>query len=107
MPEKPSLDPVELDPDKFEVRLDNERVRVLEVRMLPGAKHAMHWHPAHLIYALTSYTFKDTYPDGTTKVGQRRAGGIVWSNELTHAAENFGNSPIHALIIELNEQSSA
>ncbi len=43
MPEKPSLDPVELDPDKFEVRLDNERVRVLEVRMVPGVKHAMHW----------------------------------------------------------------
>ena len=45
MVEKGALDPVALDPDKFEVRFENERVRVLEVRMVPGTKHAMHWHP--------------------------------------------------------------
>jgi len=30
MQENSSLDPVALDPDKFEVRLENDRVRVLE-----------------------------------------------------------------------------
>lgn len=101
MVEKGALDPVALDPDKFEVRFENKRVRVLEVRMAPGTKHAMHWHPQHLISALSSYTVKDTLPDGTTMVGQRRAGEVIWGDELTHAAENIGDSLLHTLVIEL------
>ena len=38
-----SLDPVVLDPDKFDVRLENGRVRVLEARIAPGQGHGMHW----------------------------------------------------------------
>ena len=101
MSEKLSLDAVALDPDKFTVRLENENVRVLEVRLEPGQSHAMHWHPKHIIYTLTSYRVRDTYPDNTTKKMERPAGEILWGDELTHAAEKIGDTPIHALIIEL------
>ena len=50
--EDSSLDPVALDPDKFDIRVENKRVRVLEARIAPGQGHGMHWHPEHLIYTL-------------------------------------------------------
>jgi len=103
MPEQKSFDPVVLDPDKFEVRLDNARVRVLETRMPPGSRHAMHCHPQHLIYALTSYTVKDSFLDGPTRISSREAGEVIWGEAVTHAAENVCESWVHALIIELKE----
>ena len=105
MSEHSSLDAVALDPDKFTIRLENERVRVLEVRVELGQNHAMHWHPRHLIYTLTSYRVRDTYPDGSTKVMERSAGEVLWGDELTHAAENIGDTTVHALIIELKHAS--
>lgn len=103
MSEQKSFDPVELDSDKFEVRLENPHVRVLEVLMPPGTRHAMHGHPQHLVYVLTSYTIKDFFEDGTTKVSRREAGEIFWEDPIIHAAENVGESPVHALIIELKK----
>ena len=67
MPKDSRIDPVSLDPDKFEVLLENERVRVLEARIAPGKGHGMHWHPDHLIYTLSSYQVQDTFTDGNTK----------------------------------------
>ena len=99
-----SLDPVALDPDKFEVRLENGRVRVLEARIAPGRGHGMHWHPAHLIYTLSPYKVQDTFPDGSKKTFKRDAGELLWGDELTHATENIGETAVHALIIELKIQ---
>lgn len=96
-----SLDPVALDPDKFDIRYENARVRVLEASIAPGQGHGMHWHPAHLIYTLSPYTVQDTFPDGRTKTIKRDAGELVWGTELTHATENVGETAVHALIFEL------
>jgi hypothetical protein len=73
---------------------------VLEARVAPGQVHGMHSHPKHLIYTLSSYKVLDTFTDGSTKNMERDAGEILWGNELTHATENVGETPIHALIIE-------
>src|ERR1700757_3814014 len=39
-------DVVKVAPEQFKVVLENEHVRVLEFRMKPGDKEAMHTHPA-------------------------------------------------------------
>lgn len=39
------VDPVQLSPQYYKVRLDNARVRVLEFRSRPGDKEAMHSPP--------------------------------------------------------------
>ncbi len=101
MPKDSRLDPVSLDPDKFEVLLENERVRVLEARIAPGEGHGLHWHPDHLIYTLSSYLVQDTFTDGSTKTMERAAGELLWGDELTHAMENVGDTAVVALIIEL------
>ena len=104
MTKNASLDPVILDPDKFEIRLENAHVRVLEARVAPGHGHGMHSHPRHLIYTLSSYKVRDTFPDGSKKTIQRVAGEILWGDALTHATENVGRTPVHCLIIELKNK---
>jgi hypothetical protein len=71
--------------------------------MPPGSRHAMHWHPEHVIYAMTSYIVKESFPDGTTRVASREAGEIIWGEPGTHEAENVGESSVHALIIEIRK----
>ena len=60
----------------------------------------MHWHPQHLVYTLSAYKVKDTFPDGSTKNMERDAGEVLWGEELNHATENVGKTAVHALIIE-------
>ncbi len=103
MPEALSIDPVELDPDKFDVLLENERVRVLQVKILPGQGHGMHWHPEHLIYTLSAYKVYDSFPNGETRTMSRDAGELLWGDEITHATENVRETPVNALIIELKD----
>lgn len=105
MPEESSLDPVDLDPDKFDVLLENERVRVLQAKIPTGQSHGMHWHPEHLIYTLSAYEVLDTFPGGGTKTMKRGAGELLWGDEITHATENVGETAVHALIIELKDET--
>ena len=100
MHEDSSLDPAALVPDKFDVRLENKRVRVLEASIATGQGHGMHWHPEHLIYTLSSYKVQDTFTDGSTKTMERAAGELLWGGELTHATQNVGETSVQALIIE-------
>ena len=104
MADNPTPDAVIVDPDKFTVRLENKHVRVLEARIPPGEGHGMHWHPKHLVYTLSAYKVRDTFPDGGTKTMERDAGECLWGEELTHATVKIGTTTVHALIIELKVQ---
>ena len=57
-------DLVTAEPEQAKVLLENERVRVLDVRVGVGQRQAMHSHPDHLIYALSAYRVKHTAADG-------------------------------------------
>ena len=46
-----NLDAVKVAPESYKVLLENDRVRVLEYRIKPGYKNAMHSHPDFLLYA--------------------------------------------------------
>ncbi len=104
MAENPALDAMLVDPDKFSVRFENERVRVLEARIPPGECHGMHWHPQHLVYTLSHYEVQDKFPDGSTKNMERDAGELLWGEELSHATTNLGETEVRALIIELKDE---
>ena len=54
------------------VRFENDRVRVLELRLLPGECEGMHTHPQYVLYALTDYRVKNTNADGTVRVFERK-----------------------------------
>jgi Mannose-6-phosphate isomerase len=95
-------DPVEVASNIYKVLLENDRVRVLEVRLKAGEKTAMHSHPAHLVYILRSgggAVF--TSPDGKTTEVENKPGQVVWNEAVTHSVENVGTTEAQVLVIEL------
>jgi len=100
-------DVMKVSPETHKVLLENDQVRVLEARMKPGEKVAMHSHPANVVYFFTDGKIKITYPDGKTEVREVKAGVAGWSEGVTHAAENVGTTEFHELQIELKKPALA
>jgi beta-alanine degradation protein BauB len=96
-------DPIQTDGDKYKVVFENERVRVLEYRDLPGEKTAQHHHPAFLLYALSPFQRTITLPDGKVMARAFKSGDILWSDEQTHVGTNVGQTPTHVIMVELKE----
>jgi Cupin domain. len=96
-------DPAKVDPGHFKVILNNQQVRVMDVRIKPGEKSPMHSHPNHLICSLTGGTTKFTLANGKTETATAKAGQAVWHNAETHTVENVGKKEAHSLDIELKK----
>ena len=96
-----TLDPVKVMPKYYTVRLENDRVRVLEYRLEPGAKEVMHSHLPGRVYVMADASFRSTNSEGATSVSSRKAGDIFWRESSTHSAENIGGTEAHGLSIEL------
>jgi len=92
-----------LSPQDVKVLLENDRVRVLEVRHQPGVKEPMHSHPAYVSYYLGATRVKVTTPDGKTVEKDRKAGEVQFNEPVTHALENIGTTEQHVLVIELKK----
>ncbi|HYQ48543.1 MAG TPA: hypothetical protein VEP69_05720 [Thermodesulfovibrionales bacterium] len=90
-------------PDDVKVIVDNDRVRVLDVLHIPGAKEPMHSHPAYVAVYLSSTRVKVTTPDGKSVEKERKAGEVSWSEGVTHTVENVGSSDQHVIVIELKK----
>jgi hypothetical protein len=98
---EPETDPVKLSPQLYNVRFENDRVRVLEYRLKPGEKEPMHSHPPGVVYVLSDAAFRSIAADGSTSDGPSAVGEVHWRDFTTHAAENIGKTEAHALAIEL------
>ena len=97
----PMVDPVQLSPQYYKVRLDNARVRVLEFRSKPGDKEAMHSHPEGVVFALADATYRNTFPNGSPVTRSVAQGEVEWSDAVTHAGENVGRTEGHYYRVEL------
>lgn len=94
-------DPVKTDGDKYMVKFENAKVRVLEYRDLPGEKTHQHRHPAFVLYALSPFKRRITLPDGKVRMREFKAGDILWSDAQTHIGENVGDTPTHVIMVEM------
>jgi hypothetical protein len=94
-------DPVQTDGDKYKVKIENQRVRVLEYKDRPGEKTHQHSHPAFVLVALAPFKRKITLPDGKAMIREFKAGDVFWSEAQTHIGENIGETATHVLMIEM------
>ncbi len=94
-------DPALTDGDKYKVKFENSRVRVLEYRDMPGQKTNEHRHPAFVLYAVSPFKRKITLPDGKVLLREFKAGDVMWSDDQTHIGENIGETPTHVIMIEM------
>jgi beta-alanine degradation protein BauB len=87
--------------ETHKVLLDNDQVRVLDVRIPPGKKIAMHSHPASVVYYVSDYKINATSADGKTALREGKAGTAVSFGPTTHAVENVGTTEIHLVQTEM------
>ncbi len=94
-------DAVQVAPHVYSVLFENERVRLLEVRLKPGESSAMHSHPAYVIYGLGDGKVKFNSPSGESAEVDLKAGEVMWREPEEHAVDNLGSTEAHALLFEL------
>lgn len=94
-------DAVQIAPQHYRTRIENDRVRVLEFRSRPGEKSALHTHPDSVVYSFNPATMLVIGTDGAHETIELQTGEVIWQRETTHALENIGTTEAHLLIIEL------
>jgi beta-alanine degradation protein BauB len=98
---KPPGDPAVVAKDVYKLVLENDRVRVFDVRFKPGQRAEMHAHPDHVVYVIDDATIRLTGADGKSQDVTLKAGQTVFLPAGPHAAENIGKKAAHNLVIEL------
>ena len=93
-------DPVKVSPGLYKILLENDQVRVLEFRIPPGQKEAMHHHPASVVYVLSDGRAKSTTPKGETQIIESKSGQAVWMDSVTHSWEPIVGDG-HVVIVEV------
>ena len=103
------LDAVAAAPEHHVVRLENDRVRVLETVIRPGEQTALHTHAwsAHL-YIVSWSDFERLDADGrvvfrSSDLGHTpQPGASLWSEPLPpHSFRNVGGQNFHVITTEL------
>lgn len=94
-------DPAKVAPDVYKMRLDNAKVRVLEVTGKAGQKTLMHKHPGYVVYSLADGSVRFTDAKGGAADAPMKAGETMWRDAESHASEVV--SDIHVLLFELKE----
>lgn len=95
-----SLDPTTTNPDHYKVIFENERVRVLEYTDQPGTVTTPHAHPDSVMYTLSSFRRRLVQGDVQREV-DLQAGTVGWLPAQQHHGENIGETPSHAIFVEL------
>ena len=94
-------DPVPLYPDNYKVLFENDRVRVLDFKLRKGTTEKFHSHPAAITYVLAPFKIRFSFPDGTTKVREAKAGDVIFGEALIHSPENIGDTDAHGILVEM------
>ncbi|MGE5134720.1 MAG: cytoplasmic protein [Gemmatimonadota bacterium] len=95
-------DPTCTDPDKYRVIFENDRVRVLEYRDVPGARTQPHQHPDSVMCTLSAFR-RRLHASGGTRDVDMRPGQAYWLPAQVHAGENIGATGTHVIFVELKE----
>jgi beta-alanine degradation protein BauB len=98
-----SQDAVKVAPDIYKVLLENDAVRVLEIRMKQGAKSEMHSHPQSVAIVLNDQRIKFSFPNGKSDVVDLKRGQAIWFDALSHSAENTGTEDAAGVLVELKK----
>jgi beta-alanine degradation protein BauB len=93
-------DPTVTDGDKYHVILENNRVRVLRYQDRPGDKTKPHHHAEFVLYALSSFRRRLSFPDGSVRERDFNPGEVIWMPDQVHTGENIGATDTDVIIVE-------
>jgi quercetin dioxygenase-like cupin family protein len=89
--------------DTAKVLLENEQVRVIEMRFKPGAKFDTQSHPNRFIYGLSDGALLFSPPGKTPYELSFKAGEALWLPAQAMATQNEGDKEVRALVVELKD----
>jgi beta-alanine degradation protein BauB len=98
-------DPAVVNAKTIQVKLENNRVRVLEAVIKPGDKEQLHSHPAYVIHVLAGGRVRSHATDGKATEYELVTGETLYRDPVTHWAENIGTTTIHLILVELKDSS--
>lgn len=93
-------DPTLTDPDHYRTLWENEFVRVLEYRDEPGAITTPHAHPNSVMVTLSGFRRRVFTAEREVEVSLE-PGQAVWLAAQRHTGRNIGDTPTHAIFVEL------
>jgi quercetin dioxygenase-like cupin family protein len=103
-----NLDPVVISPEYYQIKFENEHVRVVEYEIQPGRKEAWHTHPAKLGYVLSGGKLRITTENGDSFDVTETAGEVRWMGAVgKHFGENVGATPIRIVLVEVKAAAAA
>lgn len=99
----PAQDPLAVDPSIYNLKLNNDRVRVFIVLFKPGQEIAVHKHPDHVVHAITSgrLMIHEMGKDPVTM--DVPAGATLFLPAQSHSAKNVGKTTLRLLVVELKD----
>lgn len=89
--------------EKIRLRLENDRVRVLERTLRPGEREKEHSHPAYLIHVVKGGKLRDHNANGKVVEMEVKDGDVLYVNPKSHWAENIGTTVINVIVVELKD----
>jgi hypothetical protein len=95
-----SVDAARIAPDRCVVEIDNERMRVLRIKLPSAGRVPIHGHRSGVIIALTELNLRLKSPENTVIEVRLPAGDIRWIDSGIHADENLGAAAAEYLFIE-------
>ncbi|HTX61692.1 MAG TPA: cupin domain-containing protein [Methanobacterium sp.] len=88
----------------YDLLMENEKVRVMEMRLDPEQVSPMHNHPHdHVVYVFKDAEFRLSFPDEKSNDFQLKKGQALWIEAGPHKTENIGSTPGHNLVIEIKD----
>jgi hypothetical protein len=85
--------------------LENDFVRVFDIRVAPGVFEPMHSHARGITIALSDYQNEATSPEGKVSRSQAKFGDVRWVEAVTHSARNTGSTEQRVIRIELKQDA--
>jgi hypothetical protein len=87
--------------------LENEQIKVREIRMAPGATQPSATHPNTFLYALTDGSIVFTPPGRKGYELIFKAGEALWLPSQETATSNEGDKEVRALLVEIKGRAPA
>ena len=100
------MDPTVTDPDKYACVFENDRVRVLAYTDAPGDATRLHAHPDSVMITLAGFRRRLIMGDASREV-TLEPHEVRWLDAQEHRGENIGETPTHAIFVELKEPTAA
>ena len=100
------MDPTVSNSEFYRTLWENEDVRVLEYRDVPGQQTTPHEHPNTVMVTLSGFDRRLSSGEQSRDVSLP-AGAAMWLPAQTHSGANIGATPTHTILVELKHSTIA